>query len=121
MELLAVIVIIAVVVGVASVSINAVTKNAREKASEDMRESLKDAAITYIIDNDSIYLKKCYGSYLSNWVDNGCARQVSVSTLKSEGLFEDNKGYCIDSTEVIVYRDNNGYDAYLNNDACTNY
>jgi len=129
MELLAVIVIIAVVVSVASVSINAVTKNAREKASEEMRGSLKDAAIIHAL--DSVYLQKCTGNFsesdYSSWSRRKCATKITVSTLKSKGLFEDNRGYCSNDTEVIVYRYsdetsvNSNYDAYVSDDACTNY
>ena len=88
-----------------------------------MRESLKDAAITYVIDSDEIYLKKCNGNFSVNdentW--NGCAEQLKVSDLEDAGLFEDSKGYCSNDAVVVVYRNTDGYDAYLSDDACTNY
>lgn len=122
MELMAVIVVIAIVISVAAASINGASKSARQKTSEEMRGNLKDAAIMYVLDSKEIHLKKCDDNFSetdsSTW--GNCAESIDVGKIISEGLFEDTKGYCSGSS-VVVYRDESGYNAYVSDAACTNY
>lgn len=132
-ELLAVISILAIIITIAATSISNITKKAKEGTSEEMRENLKDAGITYAL--ESLRLQKCSEDFsqavyidgdISKLAENSsCAKTVSVSTLKAEGLFEDEKGYCEDTAYVIIYRyydgTNSEYKAYVSDDACTNY
>lgn len=131
-ELMAVVAILAVVILVASASISSVMKNAKNKASEEMRNNLKDIAVTSILGN--VHLSKCSeklsleiedGNIVNLEDDEKCVARVTVKSLKDNGLFEDEKGYCSDNEEVIVYRysvnENTEYKAYINNNACTNY
>lgn len=131
-ELMAVIAILAIIVTIASVSVTNVMKSAKEKASEDMRNSLKDIAITSVL--GEIHLSKCSESF-SKEIESGnitnlaanknCTKEIKVSELKNSNLFEDEKGYCSDNETIIVYRynvsGNTEYRAYISNNACTNY
>lgn len=131
-ELLAVIVVLAIIIMLASTSVISVVNKARTKTSLEMRETLKDAALIYTLEN--IYLEKCSVSFsqevyehndISNMRDNtSCIKSVSVATLKNAGLFEDNRGYCSNEDEVFVYRYYNGtnseYKAYVSDEACMN-
>lgn len=132
-ELMAVIVVLAII-AVASVSgVSVLLKNIKEKNSKEMRENLKDTGIIYAL--DAFNLQKCSETFSNQVFNNGnisdyssntsCARKITVATLKSEGLFEDKKGYCKDTDYIIVYRYNvNGnseYKAYVNDAVCTNY
>lgn len=102
-ELLAVIVVLAILIGIASqVSINLIAKS-RQKTAEEMEETLKDAAITYYID----CLEK----------QNSCSKTVSVSYLKENGFFDDSKNIC-KNEQIIINEDNNDYDAVVPKDTC---
>jgi prepilin-type N-terminal cleavage/methylation domain-containing protein len=132
-ELLAVIVILAIVGSVATLTTVHIIKISQEKVSSDMRNTLKDTAITYAI--SSFKLKKCSVDFSKSVYEKGdiskyenntdCARIITVKTLKEDGIFEDNQNHCKDSDEVIVYRYNDGenseYKAYISDSACKNY
>lgn len=131
-ELMAVIVILAIIITVASSSIFATVNRAKKGTAEEMRGSLSDIAITYVLDN--YHLKKCSDSFskemiqgkTTNLATNGnCAKKITVDTLIKEGLFEDKKGYCKKTDFVIVYRYSNGddseYKAYASDTVCTNF
>lgn len=141
-ELLAVIVILAVllIVGGSSV-INIINKAKRDTAGE-MRNNLKEAAISYVLENK--YLTKCSltfskemfedenvnASNLNKPENKSCIERVTVGDLKKEGLFEDSKNVCKDTDAVIVYRytaknatsgeEYSEYKAYASDTTCTN-
>lgn len=130
-ELLAVLVVLAIIILVASSSVAGIVANVKKKAQGEIRNNLKEAGLNYVIGN--IYLEKCSVGFsnelknnnTSNVNSNGaCLRKVSVKTLKDNGIFEDEKKYCKDTDEVIVYRYNDGtnseYRAYVSDTSCTN-
>lgn len=128
-ELLAVIAILAVIITVASINITNTLNRAKKMSSEEIRDSLKDAALSYSLGN--VHLKKCSVSF-SNEINNGninninsnssCIKKITAKELKETGFFEDNKGYCKDTDTVIVYLyydgTNSEYRAYLSDSAC---
>lgn len=73
-ELLGVIVVLAVIVGIAMTSATSIMNKSKVKLYEEMENNLKDVAITYYLDTQ----------------DN----KVTVGELIDNGYFEDNKGYC---------------------------
>lgn len=127
MELMAVIVVLAVVILIATSSVNALIKRARRGTSEEMRNMLKESALTYSIGNKKTRLEKCNASDISK-IESGsytgnCAIKIFVLELTQDGIFEDKKGYCKDDF-VVVYRsdrENSEYRAFVKEDACTNY
>ena len=127
MELMAVIVILAVIILIATGSVNAIMKKAREDTSEEMRNNLKEAAVTFFLSSNQKRLQLCNDSEINAilsgnpTISDTCAKKITISNLKYDGIFEDNKGYCGNSDSVIVYRNADGYEAYVANTVCTNY
>jgi len=113
-ELLGVVVVLAIIIGVAMMSTTTIMNKSKNKLYSEMEETLKDVTVTYIISSnnsisgtnntsDSIKNAKCVenSSGAVNCVGK-CEENVSVATLKDEGLFEDNKNYCSGSVKVKV-------------------
>ena len=132
-ELIAVIAVLGIIITISAASVSGVMKKAKDKASEEIRANLREAAITYSL--SEYKLQKCSESFskevyenknITNYSSNtNCAVQISVATLKEEGFFEDSKNYCLDTDMVMVYRYKNGenseYKAYVSDTACKNY
>ena len=128
-ELLAVIVVLAIIIVIAQTAITAILNQGHKNTQEDMQNSLKEAAITYVV--GQFYLEKCSVAF-SNEVNNNhnisnaskCNKIISVGTLKNAGTFEDKRGYCKDTDQVLVYKYNDGvnseYRAFVSDSACTN-
>ena len=133
-ELLAVIIIMALLIVISSKSILSSLEKAKKDTQQEVRESLKDIAITYVLENN-YYLTTCSvefskelyeennASHLANHAS--CLKSITVKQLKEEGVFEDNKGYCKENDTIIVYRysDNYGnseYKAYASDTICSN-
>lgn len=124
-ELLAVIVILTIIIALASSSIMSIMNKSREGLAEEVRNNLKEAALSYSL--DKVRLKKCATSFNPQSLsssDSGCYTKVTVDILLKDGSFEDSHGFCNKDEEIIVYRYNDGtnsdYRAYLNDNACTN-
>ena len=134
-ELLAVVVILAVVITLASRSVFRIIRNTKEQTAFEMRESLKEAALTYSFTH--AHLTKCSVSFSNELYENkntshindaanaSCLTKIRVDTLKEAGLFEDNHEYCNNSDTVVVYRytdtyGNSEYKTYASDSACTN-
>ncbi len=134
-ELLAVIVVLAVVIMLASRSVFRIVRNTQEQTSFEMRENAKDAALTYSFNH--FHLTKCSvafskemyednnTSHLNTAANASCIGRVTIKDLKEEGLFEDNHGYCKEDDVIIIYRytdtyGNGEYKAYANDRTCTN-
>lgn len=126
-ELLGVIVILAIVVSISTTSIFGLIKRSKDDIASDMRNSLKEAGLSYIMGNKNIYLEKCP---INVEIDDDnkimpdyqkCFKEIKVEELKSSGEFEDKKGYC-DNASVIVYRFTDGviseYKSYVKEDYC---
>lgn len=132
-ELLAVIVVLAIIITVASSSVFAIINHIKKETSEEMRKSLGDIAITYVLDN--FHLQKCSETFSKEVFEQGniahlssngtCAKKITVDTLVKEGLFEDQKNFCKMTEFVVVYRYSNEvtgeYKVYVPENTCTNY
>lgn len=134
-ELLAVIVVLAVVITLASRTVFRIIRNTKEQTAFEMRESLKEAALTYSFTNSHLtkcsvsFSKELYennnASHLNDAINASCLIKIRVDTLKNAGLFEDNHEYCNNNDEVVVYRytdslGNSEYKAYASDTTCTN-
>ena len=84
-ELLGVIVVLAIIIGIAGMSALTIIGKSRNKANEEMLENLKDVAVTYALEND---------------VDD---IDINANTLIDEGLFDDDKGKCRDVKLHVEY------------------
>ncbi len=106
MELLAVIVILAILVGLGSfVAIKAINSS-RRKAAEIREDSLRDAAITYAIDSN-LNLSTCPVGFSPDNYNNfsaiNCYAVVTVQFLKVNDFFDDPKNGCLNTGEVLIY------------------
>ena len=132
-ELLAVIVVLAIIITVASSSVISVVNNSRKKMASEVRNNLKESALTYSMDH--LHLEKCDPIFSEEMVNNNitnlnassnatCIQKVTVEEVKNAGVFEDKRGFCDNSDVVIIYRYNSGeyseYKAYVSDDACNN-
>lgn len=133
-ELLAAIVIIAIVSLVGGTSIISVLNRTKATTAKEMRENLKEVALSYALEN--VHLKVCSEEFSKEmFVDNNvanlnkpenadCITRVKVETLKKEGMFEDNQNHCSLEDNVIIYRykdeyGNSEYKAYASDTTCT--
>lgn len=73
-ELLGVIVVLAVIIGIAMMASTSIMNKSKIKLYREMEDNLKDVAITYYLDTED--------------------SEVTVGELIDQGYFEDNKGYC---------------------------
>lgn len=131
-ELLAVIVILAVVIMIASSSVIGIVNRSKRQMAKEVRGNLQESALTYALNN--IHLEKCSTIFseevyahndLSNLNKNtACTKKISIQELVNEGLFEDSRGACNKEDEVIIYRYNDGfnseYKAYVSENLCNN-
>ncbi len=127
-ELLAVIVVIAILMTVASTSVFGILSDSKDKLLEEQISSLKEAAVTYV-NSKRYYLEDCPSTFRpespSSSLENSCYRKVLISTLVQEELFENKNQIC--QTEngegVIVYKVNEGsYSqllSYVSEDVCS--
>lgn len=139
-ELLAVIVILAIVISLATGGVIAILNKSREKLAEEVRQNFKEAALSYALDNsypnkEKYYLEKCSLSFseellkgnisnLNNSENASCILKVSKKNLTDLGLFEDARGFCLDTDVVVIYRYDDGvnseYKAYVSDTICKN-
>ncbi len=131
-ELLAVITILAILIGIASGSVISVLNRSKKNMAREMRSNLSEAALTHVMDH--AYLEKCSVEFskeiyedknITNLNNNtSCFRRLTVSDLVSAGVFENNRNACDDEDIVIVYRYNDGvnseYKTYISEETCTN-
>ena len=132
-ELLAVVVVLAIIITIASSSIISVVNNSRKKMASEVRNNLKETALTYSLDN--INLEKCSTTFSEEMAKNNVAnlnqttnakriKKLTVKDLKNAGLFEDKRGFCKDTDVVVIYRYSTAsyseYRAYVSDDACNN-
>lgn len=138
-ELLAVIAILAIVILVGGSSVLSVLTKTKKEAGVELRENLKEAALTYALTD--VRLNKCslafskemfnenttYINANMNKPENAsCLRKITAKELKDNGYFEDSRKYCKDTDVVIVYRytfkegtnEYSEYKAYTSNTTC---
>ena len=112
-ELLAVLVILGVIASITVVGMSNSVNNSRKKAYEAHEETLKRAAQSYLLENDTEMPDTA-----------GTTKRVNASTLYSAGyieILEDpvNKNDCNTNSYVIVTRENNvGYNVNLSYKVC---
>ena len=133
-ELLAVIVIMAIVVLIGGSSVLGILNRTRNDTAKEMRENLKEVALSYAFEN--VHIKTCSKEFSKEmFVDNNianlnkpenesCIARIKVETLKKEGMFEDNQNHCADEDIVVIYRyvddfGNSEYKAYTSDTNCT--
>ena len=136
-ELLAVITVLAIIITVAGSSVYKLVNKSKEQTGEEMRNSLKEAALNYVMGN--IHLDKCppvdankeYTESEINNLPSSCKTTIKASVLVESNEFEDPRGFCYskngngEDAVVIVYRfnDKNGnseYKAFVNEKYCMN-
>lgn len=134
-ELLAVVVILAVVITVASGTVISIINKSKKNMARDVRESLAEAAVTYVLGNS--YLSVCSDACTINSDEEfntlvngtnstciGCTKIVTVQELIENGVFEDSRGFCNINDTVAVYRytdgKNSDYKAYVSESVCNN-
>ena len=133
-ELLAVIVIMAIVVLIGGSSVLGILNRTRNDTAKEMRENLKEVALSYAFEN--VHIKTCSKEFSKEmFVDNNianlnkpenesCIARIKVETLKKEGMFEDNQNHCADEDIVVIYRyvddfGNSEYKAYTSDTTFT--
>lgn len=130
-EILAVIVVLAIIVTLASNSVVSIMNKSRKSMAQEVRNNLKEVALIY--SQEKNHLTMCELDFNPKNLrdkDKGCYVEINVETLKNAGLFEDDRGFCDEKEDyVIVYRysyrnDNDEilseYKAYVSEDACNN-
>ena len=131
-ELITTIVILAIIIIIGQNAITGIIKNTRENAIKEVQNNVKEMALSYVM--GKFYLEKCSPTFsnevninhnISNANNNdnkNCVKFVSIATLKTMGSFNDDRGYCKDTEEVMIYRYNDGvnseYRAFLNDSVC---
>ncbi len=111
-ELLAVIVVLAIVTTAGGMGTMAVLNRVRRNTAKEMQNNLSEVAISYAM--DSLHIQKCSVDFskevyeqndISHLADNTkCTHKLTVDELEQKGLFEDNRNYCQKTDYVIVYR-----------------
>ena len=123
-EILAVIAIIAILATFAGVSVMNAINSSREELLQDQIKSVKDTAITYIL-NQSYSLRPCSTSFDEtnpSTTEANCYRKITISNLINSGLFENRNDLCDPNGSVLVYRKNYGtyseLASYMTDDVC---
>lgn len=131
-ELLAVVIILAIVITIASSAVFSVMNKSRKNMASEVRSNLAESALTYALEN--IHLSLCTPEFskevyvnknIANLASNtSCIKKVTVGKLIDEGIFEDKRGFCNREDEVIIYRYNDGanseYKTYVSENICNN-
>lgn len=136
-ELLAVIVVLAVLIGIVTTSVAKYINQSRNSAKNINLDNLKDAAISYVLDNKSVKIANscAYDSGLKVDINNyqsinnpckGTANYyvlVTIKDLKDKAYFDDVSSNCEETAQVLVYKqkdvDNNvNYYADILDEAC---
>ncbi len=136
-ELLAVITVLAIIITIAGSSVYRLVNKSKEQTGEEMRNSLKEAALNYVMGN--IHLQKCPSvnpnkEYTESEINNlpaSCKTEIRASVLVENNEFEDPRGFCSpkkgvgEDALIIVYRfngndGNSEYKAFVNEKYCTN-
>lgn len=128
-ELLAVIVVLAILVTVATPNVLGILRKQKDNTTDIVVTNLKDAAISYA--KEQISLSKLHLSSCNFDIDNEtvatnnigkCVKDYTVDFLKKNGTFDDKQGSCDTSRKIYIYKYNNGnYDeikVYVPNDVC---
>ena len=124
----------AIVVLIGGSSVLGILNRTRNDTAKEMRENLKEVALSYAFEN--VHIKTCSKEFSKEmFVDNNianlnkpenesCIARIKVETLKKEGMFEDTQKHCADEDTVVIYRyvddfGNSEYKAYTSDTTCT--
>ncbi|MBE6161904.1 MAG: type II secretion system protein [Firmicutes bacterium] len=113
-ELLAVIAVLGIIIGIATMNVISAINKSKSETQKEMIGNLKEAAVSYAVDHNYKITKSSTDDCFKN--SDTCV--ISVDTLKNNGYFEDNKGYCKGS--ISVQRTDDDYIATVDNDICNN-
>ena len=109
-ELLAVIVILALLAIVAGVSVSSIMKKATSNTNDIVVKNLEDAALTYGLDKLNIPNSCAIDFELGSIYSLGpntpasCITKIKVKKLKDEGYFKDDKKICDENKEISIYK-----------------
>lgn len=129
-ELLAVIIILAIVITVASSAVFSIMNKSKANMAREVRYNLAESAIPYVLENSHLSVcspKFSEEMYINKNTTNldantSCTKKVTVGELLDAGIFEDKRGFCSREDIVIVYRYNDGknseYKAYVSENIC---
>lgn len=131
-ELLAVIVILAILIAVATPNVIGLLNKQKESSTDIVVTNLKDAAVSYAKEQialGKLHLSACkfeinaVNTATANLNKGGkCVTSYSVDVLKKNGTFEDKAGTCKTNGTVYIYKyNNNNYDeikAYVPDNVC---
>lgn len=110
-ELMAVIVILAILMTLGGVSVFKVVEDSKSELLKDQINSLKDTAITAL---EKKYFEICPSNFDEQNPDitqkNKCYREISVEELVANKAFENKNDLCKtkENKKIIVYRKNEG-------------
>lgn len=110
-ELMAVILIIAILAISSGVAIFSIINDSRNKLLEEQKKGVLDSAITYFVKSKR-YMSSCTSNGQEDSVTSSCTGtgaltcgcKVTISTLVSDALFENKNDICKESGEIIVYK-----------------
>lgn len=110
-EILAVIVILAVLMTTAGASVFHIIGESQEQLLEEQLKNLGDTAVTYV-ESKKYYLEKCEASFnpeiITTQKEKACSKEILVSKLIEEGFFENKNDLCDPNKKIIVYKKNEG-------------
>lgn len=106
-ELLAVIVVLAILILVAVPNITGIIQSSSNQANTIMEDNLKEAAILYAQSTKGIGIKDCSvvvnkGNYEDQKDQAKCLTGIKVMELIGKGMFSDAKGNC-DANAIVYY------------------
>lgn len=110
-ELLAVLVILAVLIIIGGRSVFKLISDSRKKVNEVTIKSVEDSALSYASKNVFIQDKCAINTLITDsnassvTFPSGCSKvTVKIDKLITDGFFTDTKGVCTKSTNVIIYK-----------------
>lgn len=130
-ELLAVIVVLAVLMTIATPNVLKLLNGSKKNTTEIVLNNLRDATTAYA--KEQVYLKKLSLSACNFEINSedvakaninkgGCVKAYDISFLKNSDIFDDKDNSCDNSRQVYVYKYfNQSYTdikVYVPNDVC---
>ena len=131
-ELLAVIVVLAILIGIATPNVIGLLRKQKDKTTDIVLTNLNDAAVSYAkeqISLNKLHLSSCdfeikdENTAKAN-LNQGkkCVKAYNIGVLKNNGTFEDKQNSCDSTKGIYVYNYNNGnyteIKTFIPNDTC---
>lgn len=116
-ELLAVIVVLAILIGIATPNVIGLLRKQKDKTTDIVLTNLNDAAVSYAkeqISLNKLHLSSCdfeikdENTAKAN-LNQGkkCVKAYNIGVLKNNGTFEDKQNSCDSNKEIYVYNYSN--------------